>query len=138
MESHSIASHDEPARGVLDARSKAFLLLLLACCLAAGVGTALDAGRTGGVTLLCLILLVVAPYVLWIVRDLQQRGVRDGQFWFELIVAMVPSLGLLLYLLLSRSAVGFLIWLAVQLALFTAASLGALVGVLFIGIGRAL
>lgn len=71
------------------------------------------------------LLIVAPPYVLWILSDLNLRRVSGFAFALQFALALVPVLGLPVYLLVSRGLLGLLQFLGLLLAFALAALVAA-------------
>jgi hypothetical protein len=99
-------------------RRVAFLVMLLSAAVAGAVAATTATGYTAA-------LFILPAYLLWIVVDLRVRMVRGFAFWFSLFVSLFPYWGLLVYLMISRRAVGILMWIAMVVAMWIPAGLAA-------------
>jgi len=100
-------------------RRVAFLVLLLSAAVAGAV-----AATTASME--AAVVLFLPAYLFWIVADLRVRMMRGSAFWLSLLASLVPVWGLLVYLMISRRAAGFLMWIAMVVAIWVPAGLAAL------------
>jgi hypothetical protein len=99
-------------------RLRYFALLVVTSAVVGGI-----AGASRQLLAPALLLLWMPAYLLWVISDLRVRRVVGMAFVFQLIIALVPLWGLLLYLLWSRRLVGFAEWILFSAALWIPALL---------------
>ncbi|MFM1873383.1 MAG: hypothetical protein RL398_2805 [Planctomycetota bacterium] len=93
-------------------RNLAFVMLLV-CSLAAGVLMAIGNDEQNW------ILVALPAYLWWIRSDLALRGKAGLESWVLTFVSLLPTLGLLLYLLWTiRKASAVVLWIALSVALW--------------------
>lgn len=102
-------------------RLLSFGLLLVASALWGGLAVAFGETTHDATWLLWL-----TAYVCWVLCDTWARGESRNKAILQLLLSLLPMLGLLLYMVLTRGWGGLLQWCAFVLAVLVPAGMGAL------------